>query len=250
MVKILIGATLASFSIYIIYCVYKAGIVTALLAAPQPIVRNELLDLNHSLWKKQRWNEEIPIVESEKSPSYSNVFSVQPERYLCAAPTGENISSSQYDKTEVCFLKLSAEDANWIRQKFANVPPGTLVDRNDHLWVRSWNQVGLGDLVPLHDDPLEEMYGDDDAEEEHMTTGVVFLKWVTLRFLINQVNPNDLIHYSELETHGFSWETKRVLHFIPNQTRGCAYSCYYRKYYIPLQGNFLFLITTIYSHYM
>ncbi|EMM93608.1 hypothetical protein LEP1GSC158_4893 [Leptospira interrogans serovar Zanoni str. LT2156] len=28
----------------------------------------------------------------------------------------------------------------------------------------------------LHDDSLEEMYGDD--IEEHMTMGVVFLKWV------------------------------------------------------------------------
>ncbi len=45
MIKILIGATLASFSIYTIHCIYKAEIVTALLAAPQPIVRNELLDL-------------------------------------------------------------------------------------------------------------------------------------------------------------------------------------------------------------
>ncbi|KAA1268828.1 hypothetical protein C4X99_11265 [Leptospira interrogans serovar Geyaweera] len=34
-------------------------------------------------------------------------------------------------------LKLSTEDANWIRQKFANVPPGKLLDRNDHLWRRS-----------------------------------------------------------------------------------------------------------------
>ncbi|WP_036086559.1 hypothetical protein [Leptospira weilii] len=255
MVKILIGVTLASFSIYIIYCVDKAGIVTALLAAPQPIIRNELLDLNHSLWR-QRYNQEIPIVESEKPPSYSNVFSVQPERYLCAAPTGENISTGQYDKTEVCFLRLSAEDANWIRQKFANVPPGKLLDRNDHSWRQSWEQKGPG-RPGLHADPLEEMYGDD-AEEEPMTTGVVFLKWVTLRFLINQVNPNDLIHYSQLEADGFSSETKRVLRFIPynpsipNQASGCSsiFCCHRTDYYIPLQGNFLFLIKELHSHYM
>ncbi|EMM71981.1 hypothetical protein LEP1GSC038_4296 [Leptospira weilii str. 2006001855] len=257
MVKILIGATLASFCIYIIYCVYKAGIVTALLAAPQPIVRNELLDLNHSLWKKQRWNEEIPIVESEKPPSYSNVFSVQPERYLCAAPTGENISTGQYDKTEVCFLRLSAEDVNWIRQKFANVQPGELLDRNDE-WKQSWNQVGLGRPV-LHNNPLEEMF--DDAEEEHMATGVIFLKWVTLRFLINQVNPNDLIHYSERGTSFLvSSKTKKGLYFIPynptipNQTpESPSYLLFARKetkYYIPLQGNFLFRTTTEYGNSM
>ncbi|EMF80612.1 hypothetical protein LEP1GSC188_3699 [Leptospira weilii serovar Topaz str. LT2116] len=141
MVKILIGATLASFSIYTIYCIHKAGIVTALLAAPQPIVRNEALDLNHSLWK-QRYNQEIPVIDSEMPPSYSDVFYVQPERYLCAAPTGARHGTALNDKTEVCFLKLSTEDANWIRQKFANVLPGKLLDRNDHLWERSWNQVG------------------------------------------------------------------------------------------------------------
>ncbi|MBM2888129.1 hypothetical protein [Leptospira interrogans] len=38
-------------------------------------------------------------------------------------------------------------------------------------------EIKWGSVAPvLHDDPLEEMYGDD--IEEHMTMGVVFLKWV------------------------------------------------------------------------
>lgn len=116
--------------------------------------------------------------------------------------------------------------------------------------------MGFGRPV-LHDDPLEEMYGDD-SEKEHMTTGVVFLKWVTLRLLINQVNPNGLIHYSELETYGFSSDTKKMLYFIPydptipNQTHYCSmmYFCSRTKYYIPLQGNFLFRIQEFHEHNM
>ncbi len=153
-------------------------------------------------------------------------------------------------------MKLSAEDANWIRQKFANVPPGKLLDRNDE-WERSWNQVGLGRPV-LHNNPLEEMF--DDAEEEHMATGVIFLKWVTLRFLINQVNPNDLIHYSERGASFLvSSKTKKGLYFIPynptipNQApESPSYLLFARKetkYYIPLQGNFLFRIKEFHSHW-
>ncbi len=103
------------------FTAYNAGIVTAQLTNPQPIIRNEA-DLNHSLWK-QRYNQEIPVINSEMPLSYSDVFSVQSERYLCAASTGSRFGSVA-DETQVCFLKLSAENVNWIRQKFANVPPG------------------------------------------------------------------------------------------------------------------------------
>ncbi|WP_301951017.1 hypothetical protein [Leptospira mayottensis] len=32
---------------------------------------------------------------------------------------------------EICFLRFSAKDANWIREKFRNLPPGELLDPND-----------------------------------------------------------------------------------------------------------------------
>ncbi|EKO70936.1 hypothetical protein LEP1GSC075_2598 [Leptospira interrogans str. Kito] len=235
--RILEFIILLSVCIYSIHCIYNAGIVTALLTNPQPIIRNE-----------------APVIDSEMLLSYSDVFYAQ-TKFLCAPPTGEGYGTAMYDRTEVCFLKLSTEDANWIRQKFANVPPGKLLDRNDHLWRRSWNQVGFGRPV-LHDDPLEEMYGDDDSEKEHMTTGVVFLKWVTLRLLISQVNRNDLIYYSKLKRSGFS-DTKRMLYFIPydptipNQTDRCSiFYCSQTEYYISLQGNFLFRIKKYHSHFM
>ncbi|ULH28890.1 hypothetical protein [Leptospira weilii] len=256
MVKTLTGATLlVSFSIYAIHCIYRARIVTTLLTNPQPIIiRHEVLDLNHSLWR-QSYNQEIPVINSEMPLSYSDVFYARTE-FLCAAPTGYNygISMTSYERETVCFLRLSAEDANWIRETFANLQPGQLFDRNDYSWGISWSQEGF-DYPSLHANPLEEM---DDADAEKETTGVVFLKWVALRFLINQVgmNPNNLIHYSEVQRYGFSLEKKRELRFIPynptipKQAPRCSFSCFRTEYYIPLQGNFLFRIERYGSHYM
>ncbi len=98
---------------------------------------------------------------------------------------------------------------------------------------------------------------EDVAEKEHTPKGVVFLKWVTLKFLISQVNRNDLIYYFELNRSGFS-DTKKMLYFIPydptipNQTHECSmmYFCSRTKYYIPLQGNFLFRIQEFHEHNM
>lgn len=125
--RILEFIILLSVCIYSTYCTYI--IITGILE-PQPIIRNEA-DLNHSSWK-QRYNQEIPVINSEMPLSYLDVFSVQSERYLCATSTGSSYGSVS-DEIQVCFLKLSAEDANWIRQKFANVPLGRLLNRNDHL---------------------------------------------------------------------------------------------------------------------
>ncbi|EKR82203.1 hypothetical protein LEP1GSC084_4124 [Leptospira interrogans serovar Medanensis str. L0448] len=233
--RILEFIILLSVCIYSIHCVYNAGIGYCLPTNPQPIIRNE-----------------APVIDSKMLLCIRMYFMHKQNFYVRLQRAK---GTAMYDRTEVCFLKLSTEDANWIRQKFSNVPPGKLLDRNDHLWRRSWNQVGFGRPV-LHDDPLEEMYGDDDSEKEHMTTGVVFLKWVTLRLLISQVNRNDLIYYSKLKRSGFS-DTKRMLYFIPydltipNQTHECSiFYCSQTEYYISLQGNFLFRIKKYHSHFM
>lgn len=230
---------------------YNAGIVTALLTNPQPIIRHEVLDSNHSLLR-QRYNQEIPVLDSEIPPSYSDIFSVQPGRFLCASPTGHDYGTASQSITEVCFLRLSAGDANWIHQKFASVPPGELLDRNDLWWSKRWSQEA-SDIPTLHDDPLEEI---DSDEIQEQTTGIVFLKWLTLRLLINRVNPKDLIHYSEIDT-AFTFSNKKELRFIPYdpasprpwENRGLGFT-FRVDYYISLHNNCLFRIEWIRNSYM
>lgn len=157
--------------------------------------------------------------------------------------------------TEICFLRLSAKDANWIREKFRNLPPGRIA-RSERSWCRAWKQMIEPNGLKLHDNPLKQI----DSDEPTTTEGTVFLKWLTLRLLIKQVNPNNLIRYMEEGSYFAGEEQSRVLLFIPynletkySRGGGCSTSMGLggrTDYYIPSQGNFLFFIRSYFAHYM
>lgn len=86
---------------------------------------------------------------------YSDIFS-STRGYLCAAappPEEEGYSISSHDHIEVCFLRLSAKDADWIRQKFASVKPGYRVIEQEFSkdtkvkYYQSWGQFGADALI-------------------------------------------------------------------------------------------------------
>ncbi|MDL5245703.1 hypothetical protein QRD38_07820 [Leptospira weilii] len=206
-----------------IYATYYAYIIITGIIEPQPITKNL----------------EIPQL-------YSDIFSS--EGYFCAAPTGEDYGTATHDEIQVCFLRLSAKNADWIRQEFANIPPGTLLlGPNDSLWNIHLRQEAPG-LPILHDNPLEEMdvaHLEERKEREGYTTlDMVFLRWLTLRLLIDQMNPNNLIHYSEVRVEHSIYRNFGKCVMFNYGTTSCV------DYYIPLKGNFLFRRTTYSSHYM
>ncbi|WP_061249841.1 hypothetical protein [Leptospira alstonii] len=202
-----------------IYPTYCAYIIITGIIEPQPITKNL----------------EIP-------QSYSDIF--YSEGYFCAAPTGQDYGPAIHDEIQVCFLRLSAKNADWIRQEFANIPPGTLLDRNDSLWNIRLRQEAPG-LPILHDNPLEEMDVNNFGEErEYITLGMIFLRWLTLRLLIDQMNPNNLIHYLEVKDQYIINRNFGKCVMFNYGTTSCV------DYYIPLEGNFLFRTTTYSSHYM
>ncbi|MDI7237569.1 hypothetical protein QMM95_16060 [Leptospira santarosai] len=212
LVRVLLLASL----IYSTYCVHV--IVTGL--TPQPIYR-----------------------ESETPQSYSDIFSPSAE-YLCA-PIVNNYTTSMSDRYEVCFLRLSAKDADWIRQKFASVKPGH-VSLSDGR-IRSWSQeVGASHLLYLSGS-LGEIIEEDKVgtyhwweeywDQEYKAPGMVFLKGLTLQLWIDGMNPNDMIEYSEY------LEWKRNCCWFGFTSSG-------NSYYIPLQGNFLFYVSEYHSHSM
>nr|WP_282965140.1 hypothetical protein [Leptospira santarosai] len=232
--RALIRVALLACVIYSTYCVYI--IVNGLTPQPIPIYR-----------------------KSETPQVYSDIFSS--DGYLCAAtPEGEFYDISMRDDIKVCFLRLSAKDADWIRQKFASVKPGHRVIFSKDLqekYYQSWGQFGADALIlspPCNQDwghcipsmpssrstinaPdrlrdfLEEVEGQQD--EYSITNSMVFLRLLTLRLWINRINPNDMIEYRE--------DVDRCALFR---------STYCDRYYIPLQGDFLFYVSEIHSHYM
>lgn len=71
-------------------------------------------------------------------------------------------------------------------------------------------------------------------QDEYSINSMVFLRLLTLRLLwINRMNPNDMIEYRE--------DVDRCALFR---------STYCDRYYIPLQGNFLFYVSEYHSHSM
>ncbi len=84
--------------------------------------------------------------------------------------------TAMYDRTtEVCFETFYGRrklDPTKVR-KYAT---GKIIGSKRSLMETKLKSSGVRSPPVLHDDPLEEMYGDD--IEEHMTMGVVFLKWV------------------------------------------------------------------------
>lgn len=77
---------------------------------------------------------------------YSDIFS-STRGYLCAAappPKEEGYSISSHDHIEVCFLRLSAKDADWIRQKFASVKPGHVLLNEDFQRIQRRNIIKAG----------------------------------------------------------------------------------------------------------
>ncbi|EMP02195.1 hypothetical protein LEP1GSC171_4001 [Leptospira santarosai str. HAI1380] len=216
--------------IYSTYCVY----IISTSLTPQPIYR-----------------------KSETPQVYSDIFSS--DGYLCAAtPEGEFYDISMRDDIKVCFLRLSAKDADWIRQKFASVKPGhRVIERrfSKEKYYQSWGQFGADALIlspPCNQDwghcipsmPSRNTINAPDLrrfleaveglQDEYSINSMVFLRLLTLRLLwINRMNPNDMIEYRE--------DVDRCALFR---------STYCDRYYIPLQGDFLFYISEIHSHYM
>ncbi|EKO33504.1 hypothetical protein LEP1GSC163_2817 [Leptospira santarosai str. CBC379] len=199
--------------IYSTYCVHV--IVTDL--TPQPIYR-----------------------KSETPQSYSDIFS-STRGGLCA-PIVHHYSIYMSDRYEVCFLRLSAKDADWIRQKFASVKLGHLTLSDGSTLSRS-QEVGASPLLNLSGSlgeiiDTEERVGtyhwwEEYWDQEYKAPGMVFLKGLTLQLWIDGMNPNDMIEYLE-------WK------------RDCCWFGFTsgESYYIPLQGNFLFYISEHHSHSM
>ncbi|MDI7188353.1 hypothetical protein [Leptospira santarosai] len=235
--RALIKVALLACVIYSTYCVHV--IVTGLTPQPIPIYR-----------------------KSETPQVYSDIFSS--DGYLCAAtPEGEFYDISMRDDIKVCFLRLSAKDADWIRQKFASVKPGhRVIERSfskdlQEKYYQSWGRFDAdapilsppcnqdwGHCIPSIPSSrstmnapdrfrsfLEEVEGQQD--EYSITNSMVFLRLLTLRLWINRINPNDMIEYRE--------DVDRCALFR---------STYCDSYYIPLQGDFLFYVSEHHSHYM
>nr|WP_155118830.1 hypothetical protein [Leptospira santarosai] len=186
----------------VIYSTYGAYIISTSLT-PQPIYRG-----------------------SETPQVYSDIFS-STRGYLCA-PIVEDYSTYMSDRYEVCFLRLSAKDADWIRQKFASVKLGhvSLSDGRSRVWGQDvgafsyqlnllWVNEGI-DVDETHS-----------GSQEYMTPGMVFLRRLTLELWIDRMNPNDTIQY---------WD---VIH----DSSVLGYPRSSDIFYIPLQGNFLFYIS-------
>lgn len=132
------------------------------------------------------------------------------------------------DRYEVCFLRLSAKDADWIRQKFASVKPGhlTLSDGSSRVWGQDVGAFSYQlNLLWVNEgiDVDETHFG----SQEYMTPGMVFLRRLTLELWIDRMNPNDTIQY---------WD---VIH----DSSVLGYPRSSDIFYIPLQGNFLFYIS-------
>ncbi|MCL8309401.1 hypothetical protein [Leptospira interrogans] len=105
---------------------------------------------------------------------YSDVFYAQ-TKFLCAPPTSKGHGTAMYDRTEVCFETFYGRrklDPTKVRK----CATGKIIGSKRSLMETKLKSSGVRSPPVLHDDPLEEMYGDD--IEEHMTMGVVFLKWV------------------------------------------------------------------------
>ncbi|KXZ32843.1 hypothetical protein AYB33_12225 [Leptospira santarosai] len=208
--RALIRVALLASLIYATYCPYR---IATIVLTPQPIYR-----------------------ESETPQSYSDIVLSAPEGYLCA-PIVEDYGTSVSDLYEVCFLRLSAKDADWIRQKFASVKPGHLTLSDGR--IRSWSQkVGASRLLYLSGSLGEIVINDRNgihswAQEEYMAPGMLFLRVLTLQLLIDGMNPNDMIEYSEM-------------------INGCSLFGFTNcsRHYIPLQGNFLFYVSEFHSHFM